>query len=251
MHKIVSIHSFRRGTGKTHTTANLAALVAMTGRRVGVVDANVASPGIHILLGLDERRVTFSLNDYMSGKCKIRQAAYDLSGRVGAGIPGHIFLVPASVRAAEIQQMQREGYDVGMLNDGLYNLVESLDLDILLIDTQPGLNEETIMAMAVSDMLLLIMRLDLQDYRGTSMVLDVARRLDVPETMLVLNMVPACFASSNVKAEMEKAFDAEVAAVLPHSDAVAALASKGVFAIHFPAHSVTAAHGDLVERLLG
>ena len=42
MSKIVSIHSFRGGTGKSNTTANLAALLAIEGRRVGVVDTDHA-----------------------------------------------------------------------------------------------------------------------------------------------------------------------------------------------------------------
>ena len=49
--KIVSIHSFRGGTGKSNTTANLASQVALTGKRVGIVDTDIQSPGIHVLFG--------------------------------------------------------------------------------------------------------------------------------------------------------------------------------------------------------
>jgi MinD-like ATPase involved in chromosome partitioning or flagellar assembly len=80
MSKTVSIHSFRGGTGKSNTTANLAALVAASGRRVGVVDTDVASPGIHVLFGLDEERIAHSLNDY-------RCDGYPGQRRRGAGIP--------------------------------------------------------------------------------------------------------------------------------------------------------------------
>ena len=68
MSKIVSVHSFRGGTGKSNTTANLATLVAAQGRRVGVVDTDIASPGIHVLFGLDEDKMVHSLNDYLWGK---------------------------------------------------------------------------------------------------------------------------------------------------------------------------------------
>jgi septum site-determining protein MinD len=54
MSKIVSVHSFRGGTGKSNTTANLAALLPRKGHRVGVVDTDIASPGIHVLFGLAE-----------------------------------------------------------------------------------------------------------------------------------------------------------------------------------------------------
>ena len=63
MPKIISVHSFRGGTGKSNTTANVAALLAAQGRRVGVIDTDIQSPGIHILFNLNEEEVTYSLND--------------------------------------------------------------------------------------------------------------------------------------------------------------------------------------------
>ena len=53
MAKIISIHSFRGGTGKSNMTANLAALLAAEGGRVGVIDTDIQSPGIHVLFGLN------------------------------------------------------------------------------------------------------------------------------------------------------------------------------------------------------
>ncbi len=65
MAKIISIHSFRGGTGKSNTTANVATLLATEGRRVGVIDTDIQSPGIHILFGLAGEEITTSLNDYL------------------------------------------------------------------------------------------------------------------------------------------------------------------------------------------
>ena len=50
MGKIISIHSFRGGTGKSNLTANLATNVALMGNRVGIVDTDIQSPGIHTLV---------------------------------------------------------------------------------------------------------------------------------------------------------------------------------------------------------
>jgi len=83
MAKIISVHSFRGGTGKSNTSANLAALYAMDGLRVGVVDTDIQSPGIHVIFGLDEDDAVYSLNDYLWGKCNIEQAACDVSEVIG------------------------------------------------------------------------------------------------------------------------------------------------------------------------
>jgi MinD-like ATPase involved in chromosome partitioning or flagellar assembly len=250
MSQIASIHSFRGGTGKSNTAANLSALLAMQGRRVGVIDTDIQSPGIHVLFGLHEEDMAHSLNDYLWGKCNIEQAAFDVTPGLDADIKGQIFLIPSSIKAGEIARVLREGYDVGLLNDGFHALIEKLDLDVLMIDTHPGLNEETLLSIAISDVLAIIMRPDQQDYQGTGVTVDVARKLDVPRMMLIVNKVPAAFNLDEVKALVEKTYDCEVAAVLPHSDEMMVLASAGIFVLQYPDHPVTAILKQAVSKLV-
>jgi MinD-like ATPase involved in chromosome partitioning or flagellar assembly len=250
MSQIISIHSFRGGTGKSNTTANLAALLAMEGRRVGVIDTDIQSPGIHILFGLQEDDMSHSLNDYLWGRCDIEQAALDVTSRVGADIKGRIFLIPSSLKAGEIARVLREGYDVSLLNDGFRELVEKLELDELMIDTHPGLNEETLLSIAISDVLAIIMRPDQQDYQGTGVTVDVARKLEVPHMVLIVNKVPAVFDLDEVKEEVEETYGCEVAAVLPHSEEMMILASAGIFVLQYPEHPITANLKQALARLV-
>ncbi len=249
MAKIVSVHSFRGGTGKSNTTANLAALLAVQGYRVGVIDTDIQSPGIHVLFGLGEDKMAHSLNDYLWGKCDIKQTAHDVTPALGVAASGQVFLVPSSIKAGEIARVLREGYDVSLLNDGFRNLIKSLQLDVLMIDTHPGLNEETLLSIAISDILLIILRPDQQDYQGTGVTVEVARKLKVPCLMLLVNKVPAVFDEAEVKAQVEQAYHADVAAVLPHSDEMMALASAGIFVTHFPDHPITASLKHVARRL--
>src|SRR5512143_2449138 len=124
MSKVISVHSFRGGTGKSNTTANVATLLAMDGLRVGVVDSDIQSPGIHVLFNLEQEDIRHSLNDYLWGKCEIQQCAHDVTPGLGEGIRGRVFLIPSSIKAGEIARVLREGYDVGLLNDGFQSLVE-------------------------------------------------------------------------------------------------------------------------------
>jgi septum site-determining protein MinD len=241
MPQIVSVHSYRGGTGKSNTTANLAALLAVDGRRVGVVDTDIQSPGIHILFGLTEGDVHHSLNDYLWGNCHIKETAHDVTPRVGQDVSGKVFLIPSSMKAGDIARVLREGYDVGVLRDGLRELIESLNLDFLMIDTHPGLNEETLLSIAISDALVIILRPDQQDYLGTSVTVEVARKLDVPRLLLIVNKVPALFDVTDVRTRVEQTYSCEVAAVLPHADEMMAVASSGLFVLQYPHHPITAA----------
>src|SRR5690349_631022 len=125
MAKIVSIHSFRGGTGKSNLTANLAANVAMNGYRVGIVDTDIQSPGIHAIFGLDQGRISRSLNDFLWERCAVQDAAYDVSSSLDSNRrqTGAIYLVPSSIKSGDIARVLREGYDVGRLNDGFDELI--------------------------------------------------------------------------------------------------------------------------------
>lgn len=251
MPKIISVHSFRGGTGKSNTTANIAALLAMDGARVCVVDTDINSPGIHVLFNLDETDMAHSLNDYLWGKCTIEEAAQDVTGHIGAEVKGQIYLIPSSIKPGEIARILREGYDVGLLNDGFRDVIEKLKLDYLLIDTHPGLNEETLLSIAISNALVIIMRPDQQDYQGTAVTVDVAKKLDVPKMLILVNKMPSTLDPNEVRTRVEQTYGATVGAVLPHSDEMMSLASSGIFSIHFPDNPVTKGLRSLVDQLKG
>ncbi len=250
MARIISVHSFRGGTGKSNTSANLAALMALDGLRVGVVDTDIQSPGIHVLFGLEQETIEHSLNDYLWGKCDIEQAAHDVTSNLKGAIPGKVYLIPSSIKAGEIARIIREGYDVGLLNDGFQRLVAELELDVLLIDTHPGVGEETLLSIAISDALVVVMRPDQQDFQGTSVTVEIGRKLSVPRMVLLVNKCPASFSTEDVRTQVEETFNCEVVAVLPHSEEMMALASRGVFSVEFPDHAVTTQYRDVARKLL-
>lgn len=251
MARIISVHSFRGGTGKSNLTANIATLLASRGQRIGVVDTDIQSPGIHVLFGIDQATMSRSLNDYLWGRSEIAAAAYDVTAGLDEGLAGRVFLIPSSSNPSDIARVMHDGYDVGLLNDGFRSLIRELELDALIIDTHPGLNEETLLSIAICEALAIVMRPDQQDYEGTSVAVSVARRLSVPRMMLVVNKTPAAFDFEDVKERVETTYECEVAAVLPHSEELMILSSGGVFALRYPNHPVTALYEQVATRLTG
>lgn len=252
MSKIVSVHSYRGGTGKSNSTANLAATIASYGYRVGIVDTDIQSPGIHVLFGFDEDSLDRSLNDYLWGRRTIGEVAYDVTSVLEGktAVRSKLYLVPSSVKAGEIARVLREGYDVGLLNEGFQDLVDTLKLDYLFIDTHPGLNEETLLSITISDVLVLILRPDQQDYQGTAVTVDVARKLEVPKLLMVVNKAPTVFDFDQLKRKVEETYEAPVAGVLPHSDEMMVLASSGIFSIKFPQHPLTKVMDSIARQIV-
>jgi MinD-like ATPase involved in chromosome partitioning or flagellar assembly len=233
--KVISIHSYRGGTGKSNVTANLAVSLAEAGNRVAAIDTDIQSPGIHMLFDLAATDGRPTLNDYLRERCAIRDAAVDVTPVTLTGT-GRVWLVPSSLKAGEIAQVLREGYDVGLLNDGFRDLMDDLELDFLLIDTHPGLNEETLLSIAIADQLIILLRPDRQDFQGTAVTVEVARKLGVKALAMVLNKVLPAVAEGGFQAEVERAYHASVIGVLQECSEMVELGSAGLFSLRFPDH---------------
>lgn len=254
--KIVSIHSFRGGTGKSNVTANLAANIALAGKRVGVFDTDINSPGIHVPFGLDEHSMGHTLNQFLHSECEIEDVALHIGANPGqatgrsklAGAP--LWLVPSSINSTEISRILRDGYDVGRLNEGMQSLTKKLSLDYLFIDTHPGLNEETLLSLAISDIVILIMRPDQQDFQGTAVTVDVAKGLDVPTLLLLINKVLNKYDFDDIKAHVEGLYGEKVAAVLPLDEDLIDLASADLFTLCFPDHRWSRNLRQVVQLIL-
>jgi|APSaa5957512622_1039677.scaffolds.fasta_scaffold33671_2 septum site-determining protein MinD len=250
MAKIIMLHSFRGGTGKTNTSANIGALLAMSGLRVAVVDVDIQSPGIHTLFGVDDKSMGKTLNNYLWGECAIEDAALDVTDQLGGKAEGKFFLIPSSIKASDIARILRDGYTVNLLDEGFKSLQNKLELDALIIDTHPGLNDEILLSMAFADALGIILRPDQQDYQGTSISVKLARNLEVENILLIVNKSPQLFNDETVKSRVEEAYNAEVIAVVPHSDEMMALSSAKLFVLEYPDDPVTTHFKKLAVRCM-
>lgn len=250
MATIVALHSYGGGTGKTHSAANLAALMAMVGLRVAVVDLDVSSPALHLLFRLPDALVSRGLRDYLVGDCDIEDAVYDVSAQLGSP-PGAVFVVPSKISAERILDLLHRRYDVGLLGDGFARLIEVLHLDVLLLDAPAGTSDETMLALTVADVLAVVLRASRQEHPGTQLVIALARRLGVPRVVLLVNMVPPEADPGEVRALAEQACGTEVAALLPHCRGMAELDEAGMFVLAHPEHEVTRQYRRLVATLLG
>ncbi len=240
MAKIVVIHSYRGGTGKSNLTANIATMVAQTGKRVGIVDTDLPSPGIHVLFGLDEEKITNTLNDYLWDKCPIENTAHDVSHVMTQKTANSaIYLVPSSIKVSDISRIIREGYNVELMLEGFKKLIKSLQLDYLFVDTHPGLNQETLVSLTISSVVLYIMRPDSQDFQGTAVIVDVASRLQVPKILIIVNKALKEYDFAQLAQEVESTYNIKVAGILEQSDEIMRIASKGIFAVKYPNHQAS------------
>src|SRR5512146_874681 len=80
MSKIIAVHSYKGGTGKTSLSVNLAATFAKAGKKVAIIDLDFRAPSLFAILKAEDSECWF--NDYLNNLCEIDKTLIDLSGRL-------------------------------------------------------------------------------------------------------------------------------------------------------------------------
>src|SRR5207247_1367373 len=103
---------------------------------------------------------------------------------------------------------------------------------------------------AVSDLLILLLRPDRQDYQGTAVTVEVARKLEVPELLLVVNKaLPEANAAELVQ-QVQSAYDVTVAAVLLLNEDLVRMASGDLLSLREPDHVWSRDVRGVAERIV-
>jgi MinD-like ATPase involved in chromosome partitioning or flagellar assembly len=246
---IISFNAFLRGTGRSHLMANLATLLAADGKRVGIADLDDSAPAQQLIFGLPEAAITFTLADSMAGRCRVEQAAYEVTPQDLRSAGGGIFLAPLNIEPGWAPRASRKGMNLDRLGDTLRDLRQTLALDYLLTDSGSGINELSLTALAASDTAVFVLRLDKHDYQGTAVTIDLARKLEVPRLLLIVNMAAASFDRAEVRAKVAETYDCEVVGVLPYTDQMMVREGPSLFVLDCPAHQLTVELRKIADQI--
>lgn len=127
--RVISFSSGKGGVGKTNIVANLAYALSRQGKKVLILDADLALGNIAILLGLAPKH---SMREVLSGEKTISEILVDG--------PGGMRIIPACSGVQELTELTK-GQKLNLLS-GLEGLGGSID--VLLIDTGAGISSNVI-----------------------------------------------------------------------------------------------------------
>jgi MinD-like ATPase involved in chromosome partitioning or flagellar assembly len=249
MAQIVCLHSYRRGTGKTSLTVNLATLMALAGKKVAIIDAALQAPSTQFFFDLGQTEIRCFFNDFLDGRCELETVLYDVTPFLKAEIAGQLFLAPTNTNYKE-SIAAKSNLNVDQLEDSIARLIEKFSLDIVLMDTSAGMKDDALIPLVVSDIVIEILRLDQQDYQGTAVLTEIAQKLDIPRVLLIANIVSTSHDHAIVKQEIEKLYQLDVAGVIPVSEDMLALPDGEIFVLNFPAHPITHTLQNLAAKIV-
>jgi MinD-like ATPase involved in chromosome partitioning or flagellar assembly len=190
MSKIIAVHSYKGGTGKTLLSVNLAATLAKMGKKVCIFDLDFRAPSLFAILKTPNAE--FWLNDYLNNTCEIDKTLIDLSSRVpGNGKLYTCLANPATEAIRDISSKDRkwEMRALGRLLALRESMLKDLKFDYLFFDTSPGLQYSSINAIVAADFVVVATTGDRSDVDGTKRMLAELYNLFEKKTGLVLNKV--------------------------------------------------------------
>ena len=209
MSKIIAVHSYKGGTGKTLMSVNLAASFAKNGKKVCVFDLDFRAPSLFAILKTPN--VEYWFNDYLNDTCEINKALVDLSARIPGN--GKFYACLANPGTEAIRDMSSkdrkwEMRALGRLLGLKGTLLNDQKFDYLIFDTSPGLQYSSINAIVAADFVVVATTGDRSDVDGTKRMLKELYNLFEKKTGLVLNKVldPSVTAK---KTEMQRKIKAD------------------------------------------
>jgi septum site-determining protein MinD len=205
--KIIAVHSYKGGTGKTLLSVNLAATFVQHGKKVCLMDIDFRAPSLYTILKMG--KLECWLNDYLNGTCEIDKVLVDLSDRIQSS--GKLFVGFANPATEAIREMSAkdrkwEMRALGRLLALRNSLLNNEGFDYLIFDTSPGLQYSSINAIVAADLVLVATTLDRSDVDGTKRMLHELYDLFEKKTELVFNKVLNDFSSKATKEEMQTKF---------------------------------------------
>ena len=252
MSRIVTLYSYRGGTGKTTTAVNLARLLAERGERVAVVDTALRAPALHTLFNLGDIPEWISFTDYLIGRCTLEDAVQPIElAEDAAAAGGSLYAVPACDRSYKLEAIITRGYDIGLLHEAFYQLIEHLKLDTLVLDTFPGMTNETATAVARSDALVMMTRADRAALVAAPKAVDVVAGLSAGRRLLAVSLLTETELGEQFGELLARAYGAPVAALLPAAPELAEAPAKTFFVDAFPSHPLTSEYRRLADSLDG
>lgn len=231
MGKIVGVLSLKGGVGKTSSVVSLGASLANFGKKVLLVDANFSLPNIGTHLNIIEPDKT--IHDVLSRDANTSEAIQGLEWF--DVIPGRMF------PKKKINPLKLKNYLRSIKNK----------YDVILVDSSPALNEETLATMISADELLVVTTPDFSTLYNTIKAIKVANKRGSKITGLILNKVYNKNFELDLK-EIETTTNVPIMAVIPHDHRVMKAQSYFVpFVFHKPYSKGSVEYQKLAGLLVG
>ena len=239
MGRVVVLSSGKGGVGKSTSTANLGTALAMLGKNVVLVDADVGLRNLDVIMGL-EARVVYTSMDVIDGTIAIDKAL--VKDRRAKSLN----LLPAS----------QKNNKMDILPEQMKKICKELkeDFDYVLIDSPAGIEQGFQNAAIGADEALIITTPEISAVRDADRIIGLLQNMHIEELNLVINRLAPRMVKAGDMMDPQDIMDIlsiDLIGVIPEDSEVIVSTNRGMPLVYNHNSFAGEAYNRIARRLEG
>lgn len=239
MSEVIVITSGKGGVGKTTTTANIGTGLALSGKKVVLVDADIGLRNLDVVMGL-ENRIVYDLVDITEGNCRMKQAL------IRDKRYENLFLLPAAQtkdkNAVKPEQMQQLCKDLRQ------------DFDYVIIDCPAGIEQGFRNAIAGADRAIIVTTPEVSAVRDADRIIGLLEAAEMHNPKLIVNRIRPKMVKKGDMMDIDDMIDIlaiDLLGVVPEDEHIVVSTNRGEPAICNDQSRASQAYRNIVRRIMG
>lgn len=239
MGEVIVVTSGKGGVGKTTTSANLGVGLAMKGKKVALVDADIGLRNLDVVMGL-ENRIVYDLVDVVEGHCRLKQAL------IRDKRYQELFLLPAA-----------QTRDKNSVNpEQMKKLTDSMreEFDYIIVDCPAGIEQGFKNAISGADRAVVVTTPEVSSVRDADRIIGLLEAAEIRDVKLILNRIRADMVKRGDMMTLDDVTDIlaiDVLGVVPDDEAIVVASNKGEPAVSDNSTKAGQAFRNITERITG
>ena len=239
--QVITVTSGKGGVGKTTVSANLAAALAMMGKKVVALDADIGLRNLDVVMGL-ENRIVYDLVDVVEGRCRLRQAMIR-----DKRFP-ELYLIPA---AQTRDKMAVSPSDMVLVCDQLRE-----EVDYVVVDSPAGIERGFRNAVAPADRVIIVTNPEISAVRDADRIIGLIEAEEKGPGYLIINRLKPAMVARGDMLSIEDVLDIlaiSLIGVVPEDDAILVSTNRGLPVAMSATNSTSASQAfrNIAHRLTG
>lgn len=239
--QVITVTSGKGGVGKTTVTANLASALAILGKKVVAIDADIGLRNLDVVMGL-ENRIVYDLVDVVEGRCKLRQAMIKDKRQP------ELYLIPA---AQTRDKMAVSPSDMVLVCDQLRE-----EMDYVIIDSPAGIERGFRNAVAPADQVVIVTNPEVSAVRDADRIVGLLESEEKGQGRLILNRLKPQMVARGDMLSVEDVLDIlaiPLLGIIPEDERILVASNQGMPLVMHGVNGLSAgqAFRNVARRLEG
>ncbi|MGL4792046.1 MAG: septum site-determining protein MinD [Anaerotignaceae bacterium] len=240
MSEVIVVTSGKGGVGKTTTSANIGCGLAVAGKKVALVDADIGLRNLDVVMGL-ENRIVYDIVDVVEGTCKLKQALIKDKRYNG------LFLLPAA------QTRDKNAVSPEQMKKLCENLKEE-GFDYVIIDCPAGIEQGFKNAIAGADRALVVTTPEVSAVRDADRIIGLLEANELTNPTLVINRLKMNMVKRGDMMSIDDVLEIlaiDIIGVVPEDETIVITTNKGEPAVTDESSIAGQAYRNITQRILG